>query len=75
MHEQEGVNACLRAFDASIPTITSAVGMLRVLACHYLGLLPFVSLPADIMGVTADEVRPLTHSPSHSMLSKLCTRS
>jgi hypothetical protein len=64
MHPQEGVNACLRAFDASIPTITSAVGMLRVLACHYLGLLPFVSLPADIMGVTADEVRPLTHSQS-----------
>lgn len=53
----EQVNSALRAAaDSSIPTITSVPGMLRVLALHYCGLLPFATIPDAVFGVTVEEV-------------------
>ena len=52
----EGINAKLRAKDASIPTIISATSVLKVLLWYYLGLLPFCALPDAVFGITMDEI-------------------
>jgi lysophospholipase D len=53
----EVVNCKLRKANPKIPTITSAIGMLRVIVLYYTCLLPFVSLPDDVFGITLEQVR------------------
>lgn len=52
----EGINTKLRRFDSRIPTICSEIGMLKILFFYYIGILPFVSIPDAVFGVTAEEV-------------------
>ena len=42
--------------EPAIATITSVTGMLRVLALHYLGLLPFCPIDDAVFGVTVEEI-------------------
>ena len=53
----ESINKKLRVKDNSIPTITSVVGMLKILMLYYSGLLPICSLDDAVFGITVDEVR------------------
>merc|ERR1712216_200891 len=52
----EPVNAKLRAFDPEIPTIASTIGILKVTAAYWLGLLPFLRVPDPIFGIRVDKV-------------------
>ena len=42
--------------EPGIATITSVNGMLRVLALHYLGILPFCPIDDAVFGVTVEEI-------------------
>ncbi|KAM3577700.1 hypothetical protein VYU27_000573 [Nannochloropsis oceanica] len=52
----EDINADLRAYDPTIPNITSVLGMLKCILLYYTGLLPFVRLDSDILGIPVDHV-------------------
>ena len=53
---QEKINAKLQRADSSIPTITSVMTMVSLLGYYYLGLLPFIDIPYDVLGLTVDAV-------------------
>lgn len=53
----ESINAKLRRADPRIPTITSILGMLKVLALYYLGLLAFFPMEDSVFGITVEEVK------------------
>lgn len=52
----EKVNKKLRLANPLIPTITSIIGMLKVLMYYYLGILPFVEIDDAVFGITVEEV-------------------
>ncbi|TFJ84376.1 hypothetical protein NSK_004363 [Nannochloropsis salina CCMP1776] len=52
----EDINADLRAYDPSIPNISSVMGMLKCIFFYYTGILPFVRLNEDILGIPIDRV-------------------
>lgn len=52
----ESINKKLRIKDDTIPTITSVTEMLKILIYYYTGVLPFVSIKADVFGITIDEI-------------------
>ena len=64
---KDSINNELRLFDPTLPTITSQMGVLRVLMLHYLCLLPFCSLPDQVFGITLNTVSDLTH-PVHYII-------
>ncbi len=53
---EEKINSKLRKFDKNVPTITSIIGMLKVLFLHYLCMLPFVDIEDSVFGITVEEV-------------------
>jgi len=55
----ESVNKKLRVADKRIPTICSVLGMLKILALHYLCLLPFCQIEDAVFGITVEEVNNL----------------
>eukprot|EP00602_Paraphysomonas_sp_CaronLab_P006862 CAMPEP_0185022208 /NCGR_PEP_ID=MMETSP1103-20130426/4938_1 /TAXON_ID=36769 /ORGANISM="Paraphysomonas bandaiensis, Strain Caron Lab Isolate" /LENGTH=313 /DNA_ID=CAMNT_0027554179 /DNA_START=35 /DNA_END=973 /DNA_ORIENTATION=+ len=52
----ESINVKLREFNPNIPTITSVLGILKVLVLYYTGVLPFVSLDDDVFGITMEAI-------------------
>jgi hypothetical protein len=46
----------LHLFDDTIPMITSVEGVVKVLVLYHLGLLPFLSLPEAVFGITLEKV-------------------
>lgn len=65
---QEGINAKLRRANPKIPTITSVPGLLKVLALHYLWLLPFVNIPDAIFGITTEKVSTYIYLSLYTLL-------
>lgn len=53
---QDGINRKLWAMDPSVSKMSSIAGMLKVLGLYYIGLLPFVDIEFDVLGLTIDEV-------------------
>lgn len=52
----ENINIKLRSFNSSIPTITSIIGMLKILSYYYLGILPFINISDSVFGITVQAV-------------------
>jgi glycerophosphoryl diester phosphodiesterase len=52
----EKINAKLRAKDESIPTIVSTTRVLLTLLMYYVGVLPFVSFPDAVFGITLEQI-------------------
>lgn len=50
------INNKLRAANSSRPNISSVIGLLKVLALYYFGIIPFMTIPYDVIGVTIEEV-------------------
>jgi hypothetical protein len=55
------INSKLHKLEPRIPTITSVPKMLHILACYYIGLLPFISIEDGVFGITIDEVREYSY--------------
>ncbi len=66
----EGICKKLRDFDPNMPTIASVTMTLKIVLYYYLGILPFMSLPFNVFGITADEVdiNRLNSEPSFNSL-------
>ena len=60
----------LRAYDASMPTIVGALEALQYALCYYMGILPFLSLPFCVFGITLQDL-PLSKLRSERSLSAL----
>jgi hypothetical protein len=53
---EDEINKKLKKRDASVTSMYSVPGMLKVLGLYYTGLLPFLELEYDVLGLTIDEV-------------------
>jgi len=47
-----GVNGLLKIKNPSIPTITSVVALMKYAICHQIGILPFMDIKEEIVGLT-----------------------
>lgn len=67
----ETINDKLRKSDPNIHTMCSIMEMLKILACYYIGILPFIKVKDAVFGITIEEItmtrinneKALKHAP------------
>ena len=64
------INNKLRRYDPTIPTIVSAVETLQYVFFYYLGLIPFMSMPFCVFGITLQEI-PLSRLRNEASLKDI----
>jgi glycerophosphoryl diester phosphodiesterase len=64
------INRKLQIADPSIHCLESVPGMLKLLGLYYIGLLPFLSIDCDVLGLTIDDI-PLSRVQNESAFKGL----
>ena len=67
---QTRINNKLRVYDSSMPTIVGAAEALQYVFLYYLGLVPFMTMPFCIFGITLQDI-PLSRLRNESSLKAI----